>query len=141
MYRFEQQLDEASSLRLPVVTITDFASGEAGKEVLLLVAGEHGRELITSDIIYWLGKALSGKAEELLHWPTVQQVLSKAQAATTGLKGNSLELWLEGLLQKCVFKVIMAFCLVSCSHIDHLRPSQCKTQASEAAAFVQHPPF
>ncbi len=92
-------------MRLPVVTITDFASGEAGKEVLLLIAGEHGRELITSDIIYWLGKALAGKAEELLHWPTVQQVLTKAQAGTTGLKGNSLELWLEGLLQKCVFKV------------------------------------
>ncbi|KAK9849119.1 hypothetical protein WJX84_010504 [Apatococcus fuscideae] len=106
LVRLEHQLDEASSVRLPVVTITDFASGEAGKEVLLLVAGEHGRELITSDIIYWLGKALSGKAEELLHWPTVQQVLSKAQAATTGLKGNSLELWLEGLLQKCVFKIV-----------------------------------
>ncbi|KAK9866978.1 hypothetical protein WJX84_000427 [Apatococcus fuscideae] len=104
--RLEQHIDEATSDRLPVVTITDFASGEAGKEVLLLVAGEHGRELITSDIIYWLGKALSGKAEELLHWPTMQQVLSKAQVGTTGLKGNSLELWLEGLLQKCIFKIV-----------------------------------
>ena len=116
LHRLEQQLDKDSSVRLPVVTITDFASGEAGKEVLLLVAGEHGRELITSDIIYWLGKALSGKAEELLHWPTVQQVLSKAQAATTGLKGNSLELWLEGLLQKCVFKVIAPLCIGLCNH-------------------------
>jgi len=59
--RYENIPDPESDISLPVVTITDFATGEAGKEVILLVAGEHARELITSEIVFWLGKLLAGK--------------------------------------------------------------------------------
>lgn len=48
------------------MTITDFATGEAGKEVILLVGGEHARELITSEIVYWLGKLLAGNCFTLI---------------------------------------------------------------------------
>ncbi len=34
MHRYEEIPDPESDLSLPVVTITDFATGEAGKEVL-----------------------------------------------------------------------------------------------------------
>ena len=61
MCRYENIPDPESDISLPVVTITDFATGEAGKEVILLVAGEHARELITSEIVFWLGKLLAGK--------------------------------------------------------------------------------
>ena len=60
--RYENIPDPESDISLPVVTITDFATGEAGKEVILLVGGEHARELITSEIVFWLGKLLAGKA-------------------------------------------------------------------------------
>ena len=59
--RYENIPDPESDISLPVVTITDFATGEAGKEVILLIAGEHARELITSEIAFWLGKLLAGK--------------------------------------------------------------------------------
>ena len=60
--RYENIPDPESDISLPVITITDFATGEAGKEVILLIAGEHARELITSEIAFWLGKLLAGKA-------------------------------------------------------------------------------
>ena len=58
--RYENIPDPESDISLPVITITDFATGEAGKEVILLIAGEHARELITSEIAFWLGKLLAG---------------------------------------------------------------------------------
>lgn len=36
--------DHNSELSLPLVTVTDFRQGEAGKEVILLIAGEHARQ-------------------------------------------------------------------------------------------------
>ena len=36
--------DHNSELSLPLVTVTDFKTGEAGKETILLIAGEHARQ-------------------------------------------------------------------------------------------------
>lgn len=88
---------------MPVVTVTDFATGEAGKEVVLLVAGEHARELITSEIVFWLGKLLSGKDDELADWAAVQT--ATALAWKRGWAKGTLKEWAEDLLGKVVFKV------------------------------------
>ena len=44
-YRYQDIPDPThdSELSLPLITITDFKTGETGKEVIFLVAGEHAR--------------------------------------------------------------------------------------------------
>lgn len=37
--------DHNSELSLPLITVTDFKTGETGKEVILLIAGEHARQV------------------------------------------------------------------------------------------------
>ncbi len=101
--RYENLPDPETDASLPVVTITDFASGEAGKEVILLVAGEHARELITSEIVFWLGKLLSGKDDELADWTAIQT--ATAQAWKRGWAKGTLKEWAEELLGKVIFKV------------------------------------
>ena len=76
--RYENIPDPESDNSLPVVTITDFATGEAGKEVILLVAGEHARELITSEIVYWLGKLLAGESSQPMDTSCSQNLWSFA---------------------------------------------------------------
>lgn len=102
-HRYENIPDPETDTSLPVVTVTDFASGEAGKEVVLLVAGEHARELITSEIVFWLGKLLSGKDDELADWAAVQT--ATALAWKRGWAKGTLKEWAEELLGKVVFKV------------------------------------
>ena len=86
------------------MTITDFASGEAGKEVVLLVSGEHARELITAEIAYWLGALLTGQeAEDFTEWAATQPV--QATAWKGGWTQGTLSEWAEQLLKKVVFKV------------------------------------
>lgn len=47
MFRYQDipDPDHNSELSLPLVTVTDFKQGEAGKEVILLIAGEHARQV------------------------------------------------------------------------------------------------
>jgi hypothetical protein len=88
---------------LPLVTITDFTTGEQGKEVVLLVAGEHARELITSEIAFWLGSLLAGQTADLGDWGPLQSAQAKAWAH--GLTKEKLSTWAEGLLKRVIFKV------------------------------------
>jgi hypothetical protein len=101
--RYENLPDPETDASLPVVTITDFASGEVGKEVILLVAGEHARELITSEIVFWLGKLLSGQDDELADWTAVQT--ATALAWKRDWAKGTLKEWAEDLLGKVIFKV------------------------------------
>jgi hypothetical protein len=111
--RFENIPDPDSQSRsLPLITITDFAGGEVGKEVLLLVAGEHAREIITSEIVLWLASLLTGdKLEALLtadnlefaEWAATQPI--QAAAWRSGWTKGTLSEWGEKLLKTVVFKV------------------------------------
>ncbi len=102
--RYEEIPDPQSDVSLPLVTITDFATGENGKEVILIVAGEHSRELITSEIAFWLGKLLSGQAkEELLDWGAYQSV--QESVWSHGLSKDKLPEWVDTLLKRVMFKV------------------------------------
>jgi len=147
--------DHNSELSLPLITVTDFKTGEAGKEVILLIAGEHARqvkltqcsvalqscnsqnflslmgaadpcgcclalralhaqtlpelrricrELITSEIVYWLYQVLTGKDAELLSWPAAASFAS--QRKQMGLGAGNLQDWVQDLLKKVVFKVL-----------------------------------
>ena len=85
------------------MTITDFATGEAGKETILLIGGEHARELITSEILLWLGLVLTGQDRDFSKWPASLEVSTQRKAI--GLGRSSLADWVQGLLLKVVFKV------------------------------------
>ncbi|KAK9841020.1 hypothetical protein WJX81_006161 [Elliptochloris bilobata] len=102
--RYEEIPDPESELSLPVITITDFATGEAGKEVLLLVGGEHARELITAEIAAWLGRLLTGTADEMASWPAM--AAATALARQHGWAKSSLAEWGDALLTHVVFKII-----------------------------------
>lgn len=67
------------------------------------MAGEHARELITSEIVFWLGKLLSGKDDELADWTAIQT--ATAQAWKRGWAKGTLKEWAEELLGKVIFKV------------------------------------
>ena len=61
------------------------------------------RELITSEIIYWLYQVLTGKDSELLTWPAATALTTKRKQL--GLGSGTLQDWIQGLLKKVVFKV------------------------------------
>eukprot|EP00884_Botryococcus_braunii_P007354 jgi/Botrbrau1/1661/Bobra.116_2s0005.1 len=103
--RYEEIPDPLSDVSLPLVTITDFTTGENGKEVILIVAGEHSRELITSEIAFWLGKLLSGQTkEELIDWGAYQSVQEGVWAS--GLSKDKLTDWVDTILKRVIFKII-----------------------------------
>ena len=114
-----------SNANLPVVTITNFSQGDGNKEVILLTAGEHARELITAEVAYWFGALLSGQGDELADWAALQPV--QAAAWKTGATKTTLAEWAESLLQRVVFKV--------CSQ-DRVRPS--KIELLKALFHMQH---
>ena len=61
------------------------------------------RELITSEIVYWLYQVLTGKDSELLSWPAAASFQS--QRKQMGLGAGTLQDWVQDLLKKVVFKV------------------------------------
>lgn len=104
LYRFEDVMDQKAALTLPILTITDFETGIANKELIVLVAGEHAKELITSEIVLWLSFLLTGhNDEELLEWTALQPI--QATAWKSGWTEGTLSEWAERLLKKVVFKV------------------------------------
>lgn len=116
--RYEEIPDPQSDVSLPLVTITDFGTGEQGKEVILIVAGEHSRELITSEIAFWLGKLLSGQAkDDLIDWGAYQSV--QQSVWSYGLSKDKLTDWVDTLLKRVIFKVCFLFVL-SCTPLLHL---------------------
>ena len=101
--RYQDVPDPKSELSLPVLTVTDHSSGESGKEVILIVAGEHARELFTSEVVYWLVQVLTGQDSAFAAWPAAAQMAGDRKAV--GLGGSTLHEWTASLLKTCVFKV------------------------------------
>lgn len=96
-------MDQEAVLSLPILTITDFATGVLGKELIVILAGEHAKELITSEIVLWLANLLTGyNDDEFLDWSATQPV--QATAWKSGWTQGTLTEWAEKLLQKVVFK-------------------------------------
>ncbi|KAK9805763.1 hypothetical protein WJX73_006850 [Symbiochloris irregularis] len=105
--RYETIPDPESNFNLPVITITNFSSGNTNKETILITAGEHARELITSEVTYWLGVLLSGRGQdfdELTDWAALQPV--QAAAWKTGATKTTLAEWAESLLHNIEFKIL-----------------------------------
>lgn len=65
------------------------------------------RELITSEIIYWLYQVLTGKDSEFLGWPAAAALTTKRKQL--GLGSGTLQDWVQELLKKVVFKVRACF--------------------------------
>lgn len=120
-HRYETIPDPHSDANLPVVTVTNFTESQGSKEVILVTAGEHARELITSEIVYWVGALLSGQGEELADWAALQPV--QAAAWKTGATKTTLHEWAGRLLQHVVFKVSFSW-LPSSAHELQQRPER-----------------
>jgi hypothetical protein len=72
-------------------------------QVILLVGGEHARELITSEIVFWLGKLLAGIDDELMDWAAIQS--ATASAWKRGWAKGTFREWADDLLKHVLFKV------------------------------------
>ena len=67
------------------------------------MGGEHARELITAEIAHWLGRLLTGTADEMGAWPAM--AAATATARQHGWAKASLAEWGDALLTHVVFKV------------------------------------
>lgn len=65
------------------------------------------RELITSEIVYWLYQVLIGKDAEFLSWPAATAFHTQRKQMRPGV--GTLQDWVQDLLEKVVFKVSL-FC-------------------------------
>ena len=61
------------------------------------------RELITSEIVYWLYLVLTGKDADFLSWPAATSFHAQRKQVRPGL--GTLQDWVQDLLKKVVFKV------------------------------------
>lgn len=61
------------------------------------------RELITSEIVYWLYQVLTGKDAEFLSWPAAASFHTQRKQMRPGV--GTLQDWVQDLLKKVVFKV------------------------------------
>lgn len=61
------------------------------------------RELITSEIVFWLYQILTGNDKEFLAWPAASSFTTRRKQL--GLGSGSLQDWIQDLLQKVIFKV------------------------------------
>jgi len=102
---FEEHLDRSSGFRLPVITVTDSSVDESEKETLLLVFGEHGREIITTEISLWLVKLLTGDVAEILLWPAFKNMQAKNADNGRG-EGGKMSAWIGHLLRRVTFKLV-----------------------------------
>ena len=67
------------------------------------MGGEHARELITAEIAHWLGRLLTGTADDMGAWPAM--AAATAIARQHGWAKGSLAEWGDALLMHVVFKV------------------------------------
>lgn len=111
-----------------MLTITDFETGQEGKAEIVLIAGEHAKELITTEILLWFAYLLTEyNDEELLEWTAVQPV--QATAWKSGWAVGTLSEWANKLLQRVVFKV--------CSDDQHLpKPAKIERLNPHLPAFT-----
>jgi hypothetical protein len=104
--------------------------------VILLLGGEHGRELITSEVVFWLGKLLSGVDEELASWPAVES--ATAAAWQRGWAKGTLKEWADDLLKRVLFKARARLhaCIFSPWHL--FCPAQTPSSLLFPATSIKH---
>eukprot|EP00899_Mesostigma_viride_P017818 jgi/Mesvir1/26037/Mv09581-RA.2 len=123
---------------IPVITLSNGSAPQPGgrgdvgdsshrgrKRRLLVVFGEHAREIITSELAFWFTRMLLEEQSPLLQWPSFQAALAKsvpwirAKEATAGdcagafdkgaapwTRSRCLRDWAAILLSKCELKLV-----------------------------------
>ena len=104
------------------------------------------RELITSEIIYWLYQVLTGIDSEFLGWPAAAALTTKRKQL--GLGSGTLQDWVQELLKKVVFKVRARFLHVwlldKLQHVRLCTDTYALKQSANSIVFVHAvklPPF
>ena len=99
-----------------VATITDASVPDERKARLLLVFGEHARELVTSELALWLARVLVGESDEFDAWPESRAALAKSLALDPppnhitppgSIPGpSSVAEWAKALTRRCVVTLV-----------------------------------
>ena len=80
------------------------------------------RELITSEIVYWLYLVLTGKDADFLSWPAATSFHAQRKQVRPGL--GTLQDWVQDLLKKVVFKVSVTLIVAILEFYGQLRQSR-----------------
>ncbi len=92
-HSFQELRDRNTGTQLAVAHITATADAHAPprspRPVVLLVFGEHAREVITSEVAVWLLRLLTDERSELFEWPELQAAIKRAASAATAISSRS----------------------------------------------------
>lgn len=95
---------EGDPLVLPVVTITDYEASEAEKVDVMLVFGEHARELISAEVGLWLVRTLLRESDAIEEGNEVSDALGRF--FPKGNRPDSFGTWADALLKHVKFTIL-----------------------------------
>lgn len=93
-----------------VATITDFSVPDDGKAKLLMVCGEHAREIITAELALWLARVLVGEDAEYETWDESRAAFVRSMGLRPppmrGLEPLDVRDWVRWILSRVVVKLV-----------------------------------
>lgn len=93
-----------------MATITDFSIPEEGKARLLLVFGEHAREIITAELALWLAHVLVGEDQEYESWDESKAAFARSLGLwpppMSGLRPPDIQSWARWVRGRAVVKIV-----------------------------------
>ena len=100
---------ESGGRTVDVATITDFSVPDHGKARVMLVFGEHAREIITAELALWLARVLVGEDVEYDAWDRSRVAFARSLGLTPppmrGLDPPDIRSW-AGWIRQAVIKMI-----------------------------------
>lgn len=95
---------------MEMATITDFSIPEEGKARLLLVFGEHAREIITAELALWLARVLVGEDQEYESWDESKAAFARSLGLwpppMRGLRPPDIQSWARWVRGRAVVKIV-----------------------------------
>ena len=96
--------------RVDVATITDSEEPDDDKARLLLVFGEHARELITAELALWLARVLVEEGAEYHAWTESETAFARSLGlrppVMDGEDPTDATEWVRWLRRRCVVKIV-----------------------------------
>lgn len=102
--KLEKVQAEDDPLELPVVTITDYEAPEDDKVDVMMVFGEHARELISAEVGLWLVRTLLGESDAIEEGNEVSDALGRFFPEER--RPESFGAWASALLKHVRFTIV-----------------------------------